>query len=362
MLTRLRHPAFVTLLVMAAYCSVAVWQAGGDPLALARLGTRYSEGDPAGSEGYDGQFVYYIARDLSPEGVTPFLDTPAYRYQRILLPLSARLLSFGSAAALPWVLAGIGLAAQTIGTALLANLFDRFGINRWYALIYGLWIGFLLAVRLDLPEPLAFLLVLAGAEVIERRPFLAWVFFGLAVFAKEVVLIFIVAQLLADLRSGRPLRAIGLASITLLPFVVFQFWLKAQFGTFGIGSGGANATPFEAIPFMGWLRIAQAGWGVFLVYSIIYLPFLYLPGLRALICGGQRLLKPAPSLWTGALFLHGVLLLFLPFSTVRETGGMLRFACGLILAVLAEAAIRGDAQTLRLSRLWLVLGAFIFNG
>ncbi len=32
----------------------------------------------------------------------------------------------------------------------------------WYALIYGLWAGFTLAVRLDLPEPLAFALVAAA--------------------------------------------------------------------------------------------------------------------------------------------------------------------------------------------------------
>lgn len=58
-------PAFVTALAMLALVGIVISRAGGDPLALAQLGTQFSQGDPQGTEGYDGQFVYYLAEDLT---------------------------------------------------------------------------------------------------------------------------------------------------------------------------------------------------------------------------------------------------------------------------------------------------------
>src|SRR4051812_40184986 len=78
---------------------------GGKPIAFglpgSGLGTiRYNGGlmqfiwpRTAGLQGYDGQFTYYIARDLLD--AKPNLDVPAYRFQRILHPLMVRLLSLG---------------------------------------------------------------------------------------------------------------------------------------------------------------------------------------------------------------------------------------------------------------------------
>ena len=49
-----------------------------------------------GSVGYDGQFYYYIAHDPFILGQSyNHIDFPAYRYQRIIYPLTAWLLSFG---------------------------------------------------------------------------------------------------------------------------------------------------------------------------------------------------------------------------------------------------------------------------
>ena len=59
-------PALVTLLILALVVAVVILMADGDPLALARIGTRFSENDPNGTAGYDGQFVYYLARDPRP--------------------------------------------------------------------------------------------------------------------------------------------------------------------------------------------------------------------------------------------------------------------------------------------------------
>jgi hypothetical protein len=83
--TALRNQGTPTLLVVTVcliYVLGVLISAAGNPLAFALLGTRFSEGDPQGSEGYDGQFAYQIA--LRPLDAASYLDVPAYRYQRIL--------------------------------------------------------------------------------------------------------------------------------------------------------------------------------------------------------------------------------------------------------------------------------------
>ncbi len=153
-------PTGVVLVLSLLYLGVILFSAGGDPLEFARIGTHFSEGAIPGTEGYDGQFIYYIARDPNPASVVAHLDVPAYRYQRILLPLLADLLSFGQADWLPWVIPLIGLSAHLWAVFLLSKLFEDWRVSRWYVLGYGLWVGLLLGLRLDLPEPLAFSLVI----------------------------------------------------------------------------------------------------------------------------------------------------------------------------------------------------------
>ncbi len=83
---RSRWPLVLGLAVALFYTvwrlSLVSWNAAG----LAQIGTQYSEGVASGSEGYDGQFAYYIALIPDPNVVDVYLDVPAYRYQRILLP------------------------------------------------------------------------------------------------------------------------------------------------------------------------------------------------------------------------------------------------------------------------------------
>src|SRR3972149_374477 len=59
------NPSFITLILMIVLVIGVILANGGDPLVLARIGTIYDPGDSQGTEGYDGQFVYYIARDPS---------------------------------------------------------------------------------------------------------------------------------------------------------------------------------------------------------------------------------------------------------------------------------------------------------
>jgi hypothetical protein len=148
------HPSSLTFMALLVMVVWVIGSEGGDPMALVRPGTMYLEGNPQGTQGYDGQFVYYIARDPNPDTVKPFLDVPAYRYQRILLPLLARFVALGEGWAIPWALAALGILFQTAGTWALSTLLAEWGVNRgmrWRmdCLPGSLWL------LPDLPEPLA---------------------------------------------------------------------------------------------------------------------------------------------------------------------------------------------------------------
>jgi hypothetical protein len=355
-------PALVTGLVLLLVLILILSSAGWDPLALARLGTRFSQGDPAGSEGYDGQFVYYIARDPTPDRVAGTLDVPAYRYQRILLPALGRILSFGNPDWIPWSIPLIALISQVIGTWLVGILLLNWGVRVWYALVYGLWVGFTLAIRLDLPEPLAYALV-AGAILahLRERDWISWLLYGLAIFAKEVTAIFLAVQLIDYLWRRKWREAIGLLSIGLIPYLLFQGWLWQVFGEVGIGSGGANATSFEIIPLAGFLRVAATDMTVFLVYVLVFGPFILFPTLWGIWEGIRNIRSRRLDLFGLILLVNSIVILFLPFSTYREPGGLLRFSGGLVLAFLLYAASTGRIRLLNYSLFSVALNVFLIE-
>ncbi len=355
-------PALITFLALGLVVAWVIVDAVGDPLALARLGTRYSQSDPDGTPGYDGQFVYYIARDLHPDCVAAHLDVPAYRYQRILMPLLARLLSFGSLDILPWALAFIGIVAHSLGTWGVAALLKRWRVSPWFALVYGLWVGFVLAVRLDLPEPLAFgLIVAALLAVSDEKHGWAWILYGLALFAKEVTLLFVAAQGLVYLWRRQWRSAFGLGMMTLAPFGLFQFWLWHTFGAFGLGSGGDMATPFEWVPLMGLWRIGAYSPILLFASLVVFGPFVLVPALWGLWVVGKKVWRREIDLLSLGFGLNAAIILFLPFSTFREPGGLLRFSCGLVLSMLLFAVYNRNQKALTYMPLMLVLNVFLLK-
>jgi hypothetical protein len=355
-------PAFVTALAMLALVGVVISRAGGDPLALAQLGTQFSQGDPQGTEGYDGQFVYYLAEDLNPATVRDHLDVPAYRYQRILLPVVARILSLGNSSLLPWILAGLGIVSHALGTWAVGSLLIFYNTRVWYALIYGLWAGFTLAVRLDLPEPLAFALVAAALLAMGRgRTWLAGLLYGLALFTKEVTGLFLAAQILYLLLERRWRDMLPFILLAIVPFGLFQGWLWVIFGSPGIGSGGAYATAFEWVPFAGLLRVAEVDQVIFLIFLLVFGPSILLPALWGIWQGIYGLFRGEKDL-LGIIFLvNALVILFLPFSTYREPGGLLRFACGLILSTVLFAAQKGHVRVLNYGLFLLALNVFLIE-
>jgi hypothetical protein len=229
------RPMLVALGLLAVYTFLLgriLAPAGMNPLAVARLSrdfagaSRFWDQNPVFEQfdGYDGQFYYYLARDpLLLGGDASFMDAPAYRYQRILLPALAWLLGLGQAAAIGWSILGVNLLSLVLGCVAAARLFDHFGAPRWWLVAYGLNPGFILGVAQDLAEPLALALVTAGLwGCVANRHRTAVVVLTLAVLARETTLLVpagLAAYYLVHERRWR--RALSY-SVPLLVFAVWQ--------------------------------------------------------------------------------------------------------------------------------------------
>lgn len=164
----------LTLIFTSLLCGLVLVNNDFDPLNFAYIGTRFSEGDPDGTTGYDGQFVYFIARD-GAEAV-PYIDGPTLRYQRIIYPLVGRVLALGIDDLVPWTLLAVNILAHSIGAGLVAYLLAGFGASPWGALLYTFWIGNLFAIRFSLTEPLCFALALAAIIAYQKEHY-RWTIF-----------------------------------------------------------------------------------------------------------------------------------------------------------------------------------------
>lgn len=357
-LTAWWSPTLVVALVLAAYLGAVLAQAQGDPLVFARLGAGFADGEPVGEPGYDGQFAYWIARDPRPTAAAPHLDVPAYRYQRILYPLLAWALAAGQAVLVPWVLVLLNAAAQLAGTWVVERWLVEHHISRWYALTYGLWAGLVLAVRLDLTEPLAYALAAAALLALHRgRVGWAAVALGLALLTKETVLAVWLALVVwaAVNRRRRALAAWALAGV---PFAVLQLLLLRWYGALGLASGGHMATSFEWLPYMGLWRIATVSGVAFALLAVLLVPLIVLPSVWGIIAAARGVWRQrwAPVAWV--LGANAALLAVAPFSTFREPLGIIRLATGLVLLTVFYGAQARTRRVLNYSLFWLAALAF----
>lgn len=345
----------VVLFVLIVYLFVVFAVHNFDPLTFVTL----AEG-PTGDEGYDGQYTYHIAVD--PVTAPAKLDAPAYRMQRILLPITAHLLSFGQAALVPWMLILINGAALVGSTYLFEELLTAENKNRWFALIYGLFPGLLISVRLSVNEPLAFGLVVAAISLYRQdKPIGAAVMLALAGLSKEPALVFAGGFMLWLAVEKRWWEAIRLGLIAWLPYIVWQVVLFLWLGEPGFGSGGAGQTSFELIPFMGFFRILTetGSLKVFTVFSLFMAPMVLFPGLWGLISSIQSIARRSHHLYVYLLLANAAVMLIIPYSTYRETLAMLRFIPGLAISVMLYSAHFNRARMLRFSLVWLGGLAFL---
>jgi hypothetical protein len=181
-----------------------------------------------GGTGYDGQFAYAIA--LDPLGARAKLDQPDFRYRRIVYPLVVHAVSLGQPTWIPWTMMAVNLLAAALGSVILGELLARRGALAWLALVLPFSLGYLVAVRADLSEPLALTLALGGWLAFENdRPALSVLLFAVGGLAKEIVLLF-PAALVGWSVLRKDWRQAALVAISFAPYVAWSAILVAWLG------------------------------------------------------------------------------------------------------------------------------------
>jgi hypothetical protein len=352
------RPWIVVLFLASLYCLFTLARNQWNPMSFVVIGRQFDPAHGVSGLGYDGQFAYQIA--INPLGASPFLDIPAYRYQRILYPLIARMLSLGNPMLIPWMMIVINIASLTLGTLATELILAGHDKNRWFALAFGLFTGQMLALRLDLTEPLAFMLAQWGVFYFDRRK-IGWsgLLFALAAVTRELTLLFPAACALALILNDRKwLKGAGWGLAVLAPFAGWQIFLYQWLGKWGVSSGGASATAFEWIPYHGWWGYHTDETLIFVFFSIFVLAVALVPATAGIVSGIRNLFLRRFGAGTWILLLNCLIFPFLPTSNVLNPPGLIRLVIGLVAAVLDYGALEGSSKALRFSLLWLVLLVF----
>lgn len=351
------NPWVIILFIVTGYCTFTLGLNNWNPMAFVSIGSQFDPDHGVSELGYDGQFAYQIAKD--PLHASPFLDEPAYRYQRILYPILARILTFGNINAIPWALILINIVSLTLGTLATEKILLAHHHSRWYALAYGGFAGFLLSLRLDLTEPLAFALIQWGILLFDRGKWWRSIpLFALAALTRELTLLFAAACVFYLFSNKRFTQGFLWGLGTLLPFGLWQVFLRLWLGEWGIRSGGARASSFEIIPFKGWWGYPFHDQKIFLLLSVFILFVTLIPAMIGLIVSIRSLIMRHWGLGVWILLFNTVLFPFLPTSNILNLPGLLRITIGLVVAILNYGAIESSKRALRYSQLWLLLLIF----
>jgi hypothetical protein len=311
-----------------------------DPMVFVLQG-RYYTHDPKAPVGYDGQFAYAIA--VNPLGAAPFLDNPAYRYQRILYPMLAWAMALGQPELVPWTLIALNILVLAIGAELLGLHLARRGLTPWYGLLFVLWVGQWFSLRFDLQEPLSLALVLAALAFLDRnRVGLAAITFGLGGLAKDMALLFCLGAAASMLMSRRIWQGVTLLLGGLLPYLVWSVILSRIFKAWGFH---ATAAKVEWVPFNGLRFCPPELFGLVLLWLIAPV------ALAVWIIWNGRSTRPKGwPLWVTAANI--ALLVFLPRTSYEDGIALFRLSSGLVTSITILTAAWAPRALRYLAALW----------
>ncbi|WP_141684970.1 hypothetical protein [Burkholderia stabilis] len=145
------------------------------------------------SGGWDGQFYYAMSNDvLALRDTVAHLDTPAYRYQRIGIPLIAYVVSklMGQTWVSPLVYYSTNLGLVLLATVLGSRWFQQRGRSPYLILLWSLAAGVQITILNGLPDAGAdALLILALICWYERRATLYVLAMSFAALAREAYVV-----------------------------------------------------------------------------------------------------------------------------------------------------------------------------
>jgi hypothetical protein len=184
---------------------------------------------------------------------------------------------------------------------------------------------------------------------------------ALAALTKETTLLVAAGFLLSFALSRRWREFVEWAVIVGAPFVALQVSLRVWLGEWGVGSGGAMASPFEWIPYRGLWSLATIDVRAFALIVLIVVPMALLPGLATLVAALRDMVRRDVHPLVCILLMNALVIPFTPQSTMREPLGMLRLIVGLVAAVIAWGAYRQSRRALNYSLLWIATLALAIN-
>ena len=185
--------------------------------------------------GYDGQYYYFMAMDPFMKTENRYcMDSGAYRYQRILLPLLAATFSMGNNKRIPLAIVSINLLSIVLGTFVFALCCIQYKVNPWVSVLYALTNGMVLSVLRSTTEPLCLCMITVASYfyLVKQSRWSSAVFLSLAALSKETALAVAGGFLLYDFVKH---RSVKLSAAFLLPFAAYLAWqlnIRAHFDFF----------------------------------------------------------------------------------------------------------------------------------
>jgi len=354
-------PALVTLAWLTIMAVFWIRPYGYNPSALIRFGSQNPYYKPGlippravilENKGYDGQYYYYASRDLLAQKK----KIPAFRQQRIGLPLIAWLLGLGK----PWptimAMIIINLVVASLSAFVAARILHGRGVSNWWALLIGINTGTVLNVYFSLTSSLMVFFLVAGWWAYERdRSCWTWICWTLAILTRETAVGVIGPVVLWELTRGRWKKA-GAIGLTAVPFGIWQIYLWHQLNALPmIKSGGLLTLPGVGLfQYLNSLSTGSFSKPLLLAWSNLAMAVLALWSMATGIIMARRKWSLEPLI----LALWGILLLCAKFNPlwVESITGLGRIAAPVYLFMVLSCRGRVDLNSKLLIAVSITLG------
>jgi len=274
--------------------------------------------------GYDGRFAYALAMDPLGAGEGKVLDKPAYRYMRIVYPITARIIALGIPDLIPWSLLAVNILAAGATAWLFADLIGGKAGAVWAVLALLLSLNYLIGIRFDLNEPLALLAATAGLWLHKRKRYgLTAIAFALAGLTKEVFLVFPLAVAVYEI-TQRNLKTAAI--ITLGSFLPYFAWSAAITQWLGISPFSYSLSKPSLIPFAGIRHLGL------LESQVMVMIWAIGPSILVAAAVIWKSVRESPSLAAWLVLFNVAILATLPAESWEDPLAILRLALGTMAA------------------------------
>jgi hypothetical protein len=229
--------AFVVVLALIWQASTVSYNYAGNWTALFRTGAEFKAPPAAlASEdifrfkdtGYDGQIYHYIAHDpFLTRGFSSSIDSPRFRYRRILVPFTAWLLAAGQDRFIDTAYIAVVLAFLFLGTFWSGSLLRIYGLHPAYSLAFLAMPAVLVSLdRMTIDIAVTAFAVGAVLYAVRGSWATVWVICALAGLTRDVGLLIPVALAGYSLLQGRVWRVAVLAS-SALPTMAWYLYVHS---------------------------------------------------------------------------------------------------------------------------------------